>query len=147
MKTLVVYDSKWGNTEKIAHAVAAGIGGGTKAVRVGTVEAKGYDKIELLVLGSPILGGRPSEAMQQYINGIAQGAAEKLNVATFDTRLTMKFVKIFGYAAVRMANQMKEKGSTLSSMPEGFYVRGRSGPLADGESERATRWGKELAKL
>jgi flavodoxin len=146
MKALVVYDSTWGNTEKIAQAIAAGMGAGAKAARVGTMEAKGYDAVGLLVLGSPILGGRPSEAMQRYIDGIPRAAAERLKAAAFDTRLSMKFVKIFGFAAVRMAEQMKGKGSVLTSAPEGFYVRGREGPLAEGETERATSWGKKLAE-
>jgi|GEM_PF-6151642 len=33
MKAPVVFDSTWGNTEKIAQAVAAGIGAGTHALR------------------------------------------------------------------------------------------------------------------
>jgi menaquinone-dependent protoporphyrinogen IX oxidase len=93
MKALVVFDSTWGNTEQIAHAVAAGIGGGTKVLRVGAVEAKQFDAIDLLVLGSPILGGRPSLSMHGYINSIPEAIAKKLEVATFDTRLMMRFAK------------------------------------------------------
>lgn len=145
MKALVVFDSTWGNTETIAHAVASGIGGGTKAHRVGAIESKRFETIDLLVLGSPILGGRPSPAMHEYINSIPEAAAKKLRVATFDTRLMMRFVKIFGYAAVRMADQLKDKGCTLRST-EGFFVKGRSGPLADGELVRATEWGNKLSR-
>ena len=145
MRALVVFDSTWGNTEQIAHAVAAGIGGGTKVLRVGAVEAHGFDAIDLLVLGSPILGGRPSPSMHEYINSIPEAAARKLQVATFDTRLMMRFAKIFGYAAVRMADQLKDKGCALKST-EGFFVKGRSGPLADRELERATEWGSKLSK-
>jgi flavodoxin len=144
MRALVAYDSTWGNTEKIAHAIAAGIGNGTKALRVGAAESAGFEKIDLLVLGSPILGGRPSEAIQRYIKGIPESTARKLKVATFDTRLIMKFAKIFGYAAIRMADQLKEKGCTLIST-DGFFVKGRSGPLANGELERAAEWGAKLS--
>jgi flavodoxin len=145
MKALVVFDSTWGNTEKIAQAVASGIGGGTKAHRVGAIEAKRLENIDLLVVGSPILGGRPSPAMQGYINSMPEATAKKLRVATFDTRLMMRFVKIFGYAAVRMADQLKDKGCALNST-EGFFVKGRSGPLADGELARASEWGKKLSR-
>jgi flavodoxin I len=145
MKALVVFDSTWGNTEQIAHAVAAGIGGGAKVVRVGDAEAKRLDALDLLVLGSPILGGRPSPSMHGYITSIAQETARNLQVATFDTRLMMRFAKIFGYAAVRMAALLKDKGCSLKST-EGFFVKGRSGPLADGELARATEWGKRLSK-
>ena len=147
MKAMIVYDSKWGNTENIAKAISIGLGSGTKAVRVGSPSSNEYDKVDLLVVGSPILGGRPSEAIQRYINEIPQTISKRLKAATFDTRLASKFVKIFGFAAVRMAGQLKEKGFTLCLQPEGFIVNSRSGPLADGEIERATQWGKELSKL
>ena len=145
MKALVVFDSTWGNTEKIAQAVAAAIGGGAPALRVQAVEAKRLDSVDLLVLGSPILGGRPSPAMLDYINSIPESEARKLQVATFDTRLMMRFAKIFGFAAIRMGDQLKEKGCTLKST-EGFFVKGRSGPLADGELARAAEWGRKLSK-
>lgn len=146
MKALVVYDSTWGNTEKIATAIAAGIGGGTRAIRVGSADVKEYEEIDLLVLGSPVLGGRPTESMQKHIKSIPQVVAKKLSVATFDTRLTIKFAKIFGYASVRMADELKGEGSKLKSTPQGFIVKERSGPLAEGELERATKWGEELAR-
>ncbi len=146
MKALVVYDSTWRNTEKVAQAIASGIGGATKAHRVGSAEAKHYGGIDLLVIGSPILGGRPSPAIQGYMKAIPETAAKKLQVATFDTRLSMAFAKLFGYAAVRMAKLLEAKGCILKST-KGFIVKGRNGPLAEGEVERATDWGNELSKI
>jgi flavodoxin len=145
MKALVVFDSTWGNTEKVAQAIASGIGGGARACRVGSVEANDRTSIDLLVIGSPILGGRPSPAIQGYISAIPPVSAKGLTVATFDTRLSMKFAKLFGYAAVRMADQLQAKGCTVKGK-EGFTVKGRGGPLADGEVERATQWGKSLSQ-
>ena len=37
MKAIVVYDSKWGNTEMIAKAIAVGIGKSVRAVQVGDI--------------------------------------------------------------------------------------------------------------
>ncbi len=143
MRAVVIFDSTWGNTEKIAQAVASGIGGATKALRVDAAGEADLEHVDLLVLGSPILGGRPSAAIQAYVNALSSGTAKKLSAATFDTRLTMRFARIFGFAALRMADALNEKGCAVKSS-EGFFVRGRSGPLADGEVERATRWGKAL---
>lgn len=146
MRALVVYDSTWSNTERIARAIANGIGEGAEACRVGTPEAKRLDRVELLVLGSPVQGGRPTPAMQAFMDGIAPGVAKSFAVATFDTRMTMWIARLFGYAAVRMAAVMRGKGSTLKADPQGFIVKGRSGPLAPGEIERATQWGALLAR-
>ncbi len=145
MKALVVYDSVAGNTEKVAQAIAAGLAGGAKAVRAGSPESKDLEKLSLLVIGSPTYGGRPTETVQNYLDSVAPGGVKKLRVAAFDTRLKAPFAKIFGFAADKMAAWLKEKGSQESVPPMGFIVKGRKGPLLDGELERATAWGRELA--
>ena len=146
MKAFVVYDSKWGNTEKVALAIAAGIGKEAKAAQVGAVKLDQTESVELLVIGSPVIGGRPSKPIQEYLKTIAQTSSTKLRIATFDTRMTMKFAQKFGFAAVKMADQLKEQRNTLISEPMGFIVKGQKGPLAEGELDRATLWGKELMK-
>jgi flavodoxin len=146
MKAMIVFDSVYGNTEKIAEAIAAGMGSGTKARRPSAVGADELRSVELLVVGSPTLGGRPTKAIQGFIDSIPKAVAGKLIIAAFDTRMSMKFAKIFGYAAARITAKLQENGSTLRSPPEGFIVRGGSGPLAEGELERATAWGRGLSR-
>lgn len=73
--------------------------------------------------------------------------AAKLKVAAFDTRLKSRLATILGNAASRMTAQLKELGSNVIATPEEFIVKGQKGPLADGEIDRATRWGKDLARL
>ena len=145
MKALVVFDSVAGNTRKIAEAIAAGIAGGTKAVSVGSAEAKDLGRVSLLIVGSPTYGGRPTEAMQNFMASV-ESSARDLSVAAFDTRLRMKFVKLFGFAADKIADRFKQIGSTVEEKPTGFIVTGRTGPLAEGELERASAWGQELSK-
>lgn len=143
MDALVVFDSVAGNTEKIGQAIAAGIGAGTKAVRAGSSEAKQCEKLSLLVVGSPTYGGRPTETMQKYLDSLSS-LPTTLKVATFDTRLKMKLARLFGFAADKMEVYFREKGIGTKGKPEGFIVKGRNGPLADGELERAGAWGKSL---
>ena len=64
-----------------------------------------------------------------------------MNVATFDTRISAKWVGIFGYAAAKIARNLKKKGGNLILNPEPFYVNGTEGPLKDGELERAAGLG------
>jgi flavodoxin len=147
VKVLVVYDSKWGNKELIANAVAAAIGKNAKAIKIDDLEIIKKETMDLLIIGSPVIGGKPTKLMQEYIKGIPQTVTKKVRVATFDTRMTMKFAQKFGFAAVRIANELKDQGNTLISEPMGFIVIGQKGPLAEGELERASKWGKDLAKL
>ena len=57
MKTLVVYDSVFGNTEKIAKAMAEAIGG--EAKQVASVQASDLDGVDVLLAGSPTRGFPP----------------------------------------------------------------------------------------
>ncbi len=145
MKALVVFDSVAGNTERIAEAIANGLEAGTRAVRIDSPQARNLEKLSLLVVGSPTHGGRPTEAMQQYLDSVSSFSGV-LKVATFDTRLKMRFVKLFGFAADKIAAYFKERGIVTQGDPQGFIVHGRSGPLAAGELERAGTWGKDLQR-
>jgi flavodoxin len=53
MKTLVVYDSAYGNTEKIARAIGGAIPGETQVRRVAEVSSAELVSLDLLIVGSP----------------------------------------------------------------------------------------------
>jgi len=144
MKTLVVYDSLYGNTEKIAQAIGAALTGEVKVLRVGEVDPSELKALDLLIVGSPTHGGRPSPAMREFLDKVQKPALEGTNVAAFDTRLSTRWVGIFGYAAGRIAKSLKEKGGNLLLSPEAFYVEGTEGPLKEGEVERAAAWAREI---
>jgi len=156
MKSLVVYDSLYGNTEKIAQIIGDTIGthGEVKVVRIGTVKPEQLAGNQLLVVGSPTQQFRPTVAMKSFLNNLPKNALKGIKVAAFDTRLTMSeiekspplpfFVRIYVYAAARLANQLRKKGGELVVPAEGFYVEGMKGPLVEGELERAEKWGQGL---
>jgi flavodoxin I len=144
MRVLVVYDSVHGNTEKIAQAIGNAITGEVEVLRAGEVNPAEWKALDLLIIGAPTHGGRPTDAIQDLLNKIPAAALQGTNVATFDTRLTTKWVRIFGYAAPRIAGKLKEKGGTLIGAPEGFFVKGTEGPLTEGELERAAGWARQI---
>ena len=143
MKILVVYDSTYGNTEKIARAVGAALTGDVKVLRAGEVNPAELNPFDLLIVGSPTQGGRPTLAMQEFINIIN---VKGVNVAVFDTRFPTKLGKLFGFAGDRIAKILKEKEANFIVPTEGFFVTGKEGPLKEGELERAANWAKELVK-
>ncbi len=147
MKALIVYDSVYGNTEKIAKAVAGAItpSDGVKVLRAGEANPSELESIDLLIVGSPTQGGRPTPAIQDFLNKVSEPAIKGINVAAFDTRFSTRWVGIFGYAAGKIADSLKRKGATLVASPEAFFVKGKEGPLKDGELERAASWAKEIA--
>src|SRR4030042_500580 len=146
MKALVIYDSLYGNTEKIAKAIGSAITGEVKVLPVGQANPAELKSLDLLIVGSPTQGGRASKPMQTFLDIIPDTSLEGIKVATFDTRMTTKFVKIFGYAAGRIADSLKSKGGNLVVSPEGFFVTSSKGPLKAGELERGAGWAKGIAE-
>lgn len=146
MKTLVVYDSLYGNTEKIARAIGDAVGGDVHVLRVGEVDPSGLPTLDLLIVGSPTHGGRPSPPMREFLDKVQAPALQGVNVAAFDTRHSSRFTVIFGYAAGRIAGSLKNRGGTLIVSPEGFLVTGTEGPLKEGELERAAAWAKGIVE-
>ena len=84
--------------------------------------------------------------MRDFLNKISKAAIDSIDVATFDTRISARWVRTFGYAAGRIAGRLKRKGDILVLSPEGFFVKGTKGPLKEGELERAASWAKEIIK-
>lgn len=159
MKVLVVYESVFGNTEKVARAMAAAYPdpAGIEVVQVASLTPEQLAGVELLIVGSPTRAFRPWEETKKWMKGLTPGSLKGIKVAAFDTRISVKdannafltlMVKLFGYAAKPIADAMLKAGGTLLAEPEGFYVKASEGPLKDGELERAAEWARGLfAKL
>jgi len=154
MTVLIIYDSMFGNTQKIAEAMASAFAA-PDAVRVLPVkEAKVEDlaNVDLLIVGSPTQGGRPMPDIAQLLAQVTRNALKNVSAAAFDTRFLENnqnialrlLMKTIGDAAPKVAGLLKKKGGKLIAPPEGFIVNGKEGPLADGELERAKQWAKNL---
>jgi flavodoxin len=146
MKVLIVYDSVYGNTEKVARAIAEGVttSNEVKVLRAGEANPSELASVNLLIVGSPTHAGRPIRPVQDFLNKIPELSLKGVSVAAFDTRISKRIVGVFGYAAGRIAGNLKKKGGALLSSPEGFFVTGGEGPLKEGELERAARWAKGI---
>lgn len=71
MRVLIVYDSKTGNTEKMAQAIADGVAAEGVPVEVTRVSAASVDALPDVVgviLGSPVYYGLPSAGLKAFID-------------------------------------------------------------------------------
>lgn len=152
MKTIVVYDSVYGNTEIVARAIGRAveqaIPGEVVVRRVSQVDVAELEAADLLIAGSPTHGALPTETVQDLLKQLGAPARAGARAATFDTRLTWKFLERWGgFAAPKMAEALAEKGWVLSGTPGGFFVRGlKKGPLKKGEAERAAAWARRIVQ-
>lgn len=159
MQILIVYDSFFGNTEKIAAAIASSLKASlvdraaVELLQAGQVQPPLLVGRDLLVVGSPTRGFRPTDDLANLLDRLAPNALQGMRVAAFDTRfkadeldstVTRFIVKTGGYAAARIAARLKKAGATLVVPPEGFYVTDIEGPLKEGELERAAAWASQL---
>ncbi len=157
MRALVVYDSVFGNTEQVAQAVGRALGSpeDVQVLRVGDVQAAHMAGVRLLVVGSPTRGFRPTPATTNWLKSLPAHSLQGMRVAAFDTRISIAdagvpgilrfMVRLFGYAAEKIAKPLVKKGGTLAAPPEGFFVQASEGPLRDGELERAADWARQIA--
>jgi len=155
MKAIVIYDSVFGNTRKIAEAIGKGLATGAEVEVFQISEAKPerLKGLDFLVIGSPTRRFRPTPAITKLLKDLPADSLRGINVAAFDTRVKLSDIKsgFFrfivdkgGYAASTIAKQLQKKGGILVLPPEGFFVSGEEGPLNDGELERAEKWGMSL---
>lgn len=148
MKTLIIFDSMYGNTEKIARAIGDAITGEVMVLRASESSPTDFKSVDLFIVGSPTQGFRATKPVQAFIEGIPTGGLKGMNVAAFDTRMPeaeagrgLRFImKIGGYAAPSIAEALQKKGGKLVAPPEGFLVKDKEGPLVGGELERAGSW-------
>jgi flavodoxin len=155
VKALVVYDSFFGNTEKIAREIARSLGECTQAeaVRVTDVRPEHLTGLDLLVAGSPTRAFSASPAFKAWLKSLRPGSLKGVKVAGFDTRADLSvvksrvlpvFVNVFGYAAEPIAAELVKKGGTQAIAPGGFLVSDKEGPLNEGELERAAAWARQM---
>lgn len=162
MKAVVVYESLWGNTAAVARAVAEGLGPDARALNTAEATADVVAGADLIVAGAPVLGfSLPTEKMREGVRANPGKAPSPPDLshpamsswlsrlpfgtgrsAAFDTQVRGPF----GSAAPKIAEALERTGFTGLAKPQGFVVKGRYGPLRDGELERAREWGAELAR-
>ncbi len=151
MKSVIIYDSYFGNTENIARSIASGLADAyeVEVVAVNELIARVFDDCDLLIVGSPTRAFKPTKAISNYIKNLPQKMLKNIYVAAFDTRIRITdvdskilvfMVNLFGYAAKPIAKILCKKGGKLVARPEGFFVEDKEGPLFIGEIERAQQW-------
>jgi flavodoxin len=168
-RALVVYESLFGDTRRIAEAVAAGL---AERMPVEVAEAGhapgeiGAD-VGLLVVGVPTHAfsmprqSTRESAVQQYGASVADpttGVHEwldavrvtgtALRAAAFDTVVTHpKLVVKLNHATKAEEKLLRKLGASIAAPAEHFVVEDAKGPLAEGEEDRARAWGRSLAEV
>jgi len=155
---LIIYDSVFGNTEKVATLLAAEIellGKPSLARTVANVTDEEIKTAEVIVLGSPTRGFVPTDAMKLFLTEKALLLTNK-KVSAFDTRLDPKavqakimgwFVKKPSYANDYFEKEFEHAHAQLVVVPNAFYVRKGKGPLSKETPAQVTSFATNLVKI
>lgn len=154
MKILVLYDSLYGNTEKIARSIAGVYT--DPEVKLKHIKDFAYSDladVDLLIAGSPTHGGRPSQGMKDFLSVLPVGSLKNIKTAAFDTGIPVDekkgfvrlVIRFFGYASKHIANALKKNGAAVLAA-ETFFVLDKEGPLKEGETDRSKQWASGLLK-
>lgn len=164
MTTLIVVESAFGNTRRVAEAIAEGIGAQARVVRADNAPASIPEGVDLLLVGAPTHAFHlPTDSSRK--EAVNKGAAEvqaaglaewiatleartALRAIAFDTVVKQpRVMSALGSASARSARLLRDRGFLRVERGPSFLVTGTAGPLAEGELERARRWGASLRQV
>jgi flavodoxin len=150
MRTLIIYATKFGNTERVAQAIAQGAGtsGPVRLVPVEAAAAALAERPDLLLVGGPTQRHGMSPELKGFLETLRPGSLQDVPVAAFDTRYKGSTL-VWGSAAGAATKQLEKVGGRLAAAAESFFID-RGGPperqtLQAGELEHAEAWGRAIA--
>ncbi len=154
MKTLIVYFSKFGNTRRVAQAIAETMKqtGDAHVVGLDQLTTSDFEGVDLVVLGSPTHGFTVPEAVRSALAALPPGILAGKSVAAFDTTVRPWPLRLFR-AAPKLLRQLRQLGGQPIAQPQTFFVRtsstqgtGKRDLLFEGQIDRARDWAQEILK-
>lgn len=170
MRALVVYESMFGNTHRVAEAIGAGFPAGSTVEVASVHDAPDRlpDDLDVLVVGGPThvhALSRPStrqaaeqqaedrdlqmdpdaagDGVREWLEALVAPAGATVRGAAFDTRASGPAV-LTGRASKGIAKLMRHHGVELVVDPESFLVT-KETELAPDELAHARAWGGKVA--
>jgi hypothetical protein len=176
MQVLIVYESIFGNTHRVADAIAGGVrgaGGLVECVPVADATADRLVAADLLIVGGPThargmtISKSRAGAVQDAAKPDKKGTTHDVDPdaegpglrgwfhgiprAQHPSRAaafdTRLAYPLAGGAARGIARRLHQHGYDLVAKPEGFIVEDGYGPMRAGELDRASAWGAGLVTL
>jgi flavodoxin len=146
VNTLVVYFSKFGNTQEVAETIAAELeaAGPVRLLSADQLQPADLNSADLVVMGSPTHRMNLPQKVRPVLERLPKRALRGKRFAAFDTSYKMSPLLARFTAAKRLAQKLRRLGGKRVAPPETFHVMAREGPLHARELERARLWGRSL---
>jgi flavodoxin len=152
-KGIVAYDSNFGNTERIAWALARGLeekGAWVDCLRIDEVDVEMLAGYDFIAVGGPTHMIRTSKPMKEFLERLRTVDLSGLKGFSFDTRnesrMNNRSLLLLENSAARVIEGVLKSRKVEIVMPRrSALVEGREGPLYDGMEELFTQMGAEIA--
>jgi flavodoxin len=148
MKVLIVYDTKYGNTKKVAEL----IGDGLKSVEDNVISIENVKEIDLnkdetydlMLFGSPNHMGAHTTNVKKFIKNLPKASLKGKSFAVFDTYIGKDFEK----AVKKMEKQINKVMPNLNKVSPGLSIKvgGMKGPIVDEDLAKCKEFGIKLTK-
>jgi flavodoxin len=145
-RALIIFDTKFGNTEKVARTLAEGMktqGVNVDCIETGEVDISKLGDYDLLVIGGPTHGLGLSKPMKDFLQKLEDVNIGGKRAFAFDTKLKSRFA---GSAGKRIEKKLKKLGASIVKSHVSAIVKGNEGPLEDGAEETFEQIGADAAK-
>jgi flavodoxin len=150
---IVIYDSSFGNTEKIARALAFGLeenGAEIDCFKVDQVDVEKLAVYDFIAIGGPTHIISASKPMKEFLERLRTVDLRGLKGFSFDTRNESRmngkhWLLLENSAARVIEGVLKRRKVDIVRPRRSALVEGREGPLHDGMEEMFMRIGAEIA--
>ena len=148
-KVLVVFDTTYGNTEKLGREIASGIVESglaeCKVINIENVESENISAYDGVLFGGPIHAFRATRGIKTAVKKAAKMGLDGKLVSSFDTYQAPGHA---GKAAKQIEDELKKKAKGAKILSPGLtaLVLDRKGPLKDDEPGKAREFGQRFAQ-
>jgi flavodoxin len=155
MNALVIFFSQFGNTRRIAEAIAGALSqaGTARVVSMAQYSVDDLHEANLVVVGSPTHYQAVPKSVRSFLKALPRHSLRGKRVAAFDTSLKVWSPIMLLTAAHGITARLRKLGGKRVVQPRTFLVRKRDLPsegevdlLCDGEMDRAQAWAQTMLK-
>jgi flavorubredoxin len=146
-RAIIVYHTEFGNTEKIAKAIAEGIrtqGVDVDCLKTNEADAGKLSEYDLLALGGPTHAFGISKPIKDFLRKLENANLSGKKAFAFDTKMSRS--RLAGSAAKGIEKKLQKLGMTIVTPHASAIVKGREGPLEEGAEEAFKQVGVSIAK-
>ena len=148
-KAIAIYESKWGNTQKVAEAIVEGMnqieGIETQIAEVKDVEPTQVKQFDTILIGSANHAGRSTRNIKKFIDKFQELDLTNKRIVVFDTT----FQRDLGKTVKNMEKQIADKAPNAKIVSPGLSicVNGFKGPVSSKELGKSKEFGAKIASL